>query len=494
MEFSRDSNKQLHEVLHRLHEVYTQAKEERDDIGRAIRAVCIAALDLICKENAHPSLVKLALGIHLTHNQDAHKLGVVPPPIRYHTDFANLRPQQASSLASTTTPQPPQPEQQPLSNPVSPDTMTGVEILSYFREDYDFNDHHYHWHMVYPYSGHVETAKPTKKSVKPTGKSVHKPTIDRQGELFLYMHSQMIARYNTELLCWGLDILHAWGYDDVVPFGYDPVPSMRDLWGARPKLKGWYETHNPHLEPDEIGGFPPIEDMIRWRDNIFAAIKEGYFQTDIQDGKFELTPDNAANLVGVVLEAQDRPLQEVRPDEFINRDTYGNVHNLGHDKFAEIGYHWFTSDKNPFDVMASNICSARDPCFWLWHRHIDDFRTAVVKKYTQSLDEHQPKGLKIESLKITRRTTASDKNAPPIENGVLLSFLGPPQLQLNEANAKMGHYPYQWEVSVSTTLTSFDRDFIVRLFIAPTSYIQDQRFWIEMDKFNETITKQGKLR
>ena len=171
MEFSRDSNKQLHEVLHRLHEVYTQAKEESNDTGRAIRAVCIAALDLMCKENAHPSLVKLALGIHLTHNQDAHKLGVVPPPIRYHTDFANLRPQQASSLFSTATPQPPQPEQQPLSNPVSPDTMTGVEILSYFREDYDFNDHHFNWHMVYPYSGHVETDPNTREYV-------YKPTIE----------------------------------------------------------------------------------------------------------------------------------------------------------------------------------------------------------------------------------------------------------------------------------------------------------------------------
>ena len=97
-------------------------------------------------------------------------------------------------------------------------------------------------------------------------------------------------------------------------------------------------------------------------------------------------------------------------------------------------------------------------------------------------------------MKIARRTTDSDENILPIEDGVLLSFLGPPQLQLNEANAKMGHYPYQWEVSVSTTSASFDSDFIVHLFIAPASLIQDPRFWIEMDKFNETITQQGKLR
>ena len=181
------------------------------------------------------------------------------------------------------------------------------------------------------------------------------------------MHSQMLAHYNTELLCWGLDMVHAWGYDDVLSFGYDPVPGMRDLWGARPKHRGWYKTNSPSLEPNQTVGFPPIEDMIRWRNNIFAAIKEGYFQTDIQDGKFKLTPDNADNWVGVVLEAQDHPLQEVRLGEFIDRNMYGSVHNCGHDKFAEIGYHWFTSDKNPMDVMVSNIGSARDPCFWLWH-------------------------------------------------------------------------------------------------------------------------------
>ena len=452
-EFSQESNRELSDVLLKLDEHYTEAQQCNNDIAKSLKAIAIFTIEEITKKNLHPSLVKLALGIFLTHNKDAQKLGVVPPAIKYHSEF--------SSLTKT-----------PISNPVTADTMKGVEILAYFREDYEFNDHHYHWHMVYPYSGHVENKQ-------------FKRTIDRQGELFLYMHSQMIARYNTELLSWGLDMTHAWGYDDILTFGYDPVPNIRDLYGARPPYRGWFEDHNPKISEQDADGFPPKAKMIHWRDNIFNAITNGYFETTKEGkpyGQLKLTPDNAANWVGVVVEAENKELQEVLPNsgEFIDREKYGNVHNLGHDKFAEIGYHLYTSDKNPLDVMISNIGSPRDPCFWLWHRHIDDFRQAIVKKYTQSLEEFQPKGLMIDDLKILSRDSAAPSS-------MLKTFLGPPQLHNNEANARIDHEPYQWEVTVSSTDANHDKSFIVRIFIAPAVLIQDQRSWIEMDKFNATL-------
>ena len=147
----------------------------------------------------------------------------------------------------------------PLSNPVTPDLMKGVHVLSYFREDYDFNDHHYHWHLVYP----------------PTGWKDQR-IIDRQGELFLYMHSQMIARYNAELLSWDLDLTHNWSYDDILAYGYTPVPGLRDDYGARPAFQGWYENHNLNLSDKDAP--PPKKDLIKWRNNIFRAIESGYFE------------------------------------------------------------------------------------------------------------------------------------------------------------------------------------------------------------------------
>lgn len=50
--------------------------------------------------------------------------------------------------------------------------------VAYFREDVGVNLHHWHWHLVYPSSGRPEIANK-----------------DRRGELFYYMHQQLLARY-----------------------------------------------------------------------------------------------------------------------------------------------------------------------------------------------------------------------------------------------------------------------------------------------------------
>lgn len=50
--------------------------------------------------------------------------------------------------------------------------------ISYFREDIGINLHHWHWHLVYPFDGPYDI--------------VNK---DRRGELFYYMHQQIIARF-----------------------------------------------------------------------------------------------------------------------------------------------------------------------------------------------------------------------------------------------------------------------------------------------------------
>jgi tyrosinase len=62
--------------------------------------------------------------------------------------------------------------------------------LAYFREDIGVNLHHWHWHLVYPTSG------PRAVIDK-----------DRRGELFYYMHTQMISRYNVARICNGLPLV-----------------------------------------------------------------------------------------------------------------------------------------------------------------------------------------------------------------------------------------------------------------------------------------------
>lgn len=60
-------------------------------------------------------------------------------------------------------------------------TASNLEMehrVAYFREDLGVNLHHWHWHLVYPFEAAREI--------------VNK---NRRGELFYYMHQQIIARY-----------------------------------------------------------------------------------------------------------------------------------------------------------------------------------------------------------------------------------------------------------------------------------------------------------
>lgn len=50
------------------------------------------------------------------------------------------------------------------------------EKLTFFREDIGVNSHHFHWHLIYPFDG-------------PDPKYYAK---DRRGELFYYMHHQVL--------------------------------------------------------------------------------------------------------------------------------------------------------------------------------------------------------------------------------------------------------------------------------------------------------------
>ena len=79
------------------------------------------------------------------------------------------------------------------------------------------NSHHWHWHLVYPVEGTYR---------------------DRRGELFYYMHNQMLARYDAERMANGLARVvpfHNWNE----PIGEAYFPKLKATnaglhWGSRP--------------------------------------------------------------------------------------------------------------------------------------------------------------------------------------------------------------------------------------------------------------------
>lgn len=443
LEFSEDGVKEKCKLLVRF-------AEEAKQTG--VKHVVKMAFELEDQKLFNPSLVQSALAIFLTHNEEARRLGVVVPPLALRSIIKRAH------------------ERKPY--PVTPDTLQGPELLAYFREDYDLNDHHNHWHSVFPVGG------------IPNDKGVLKRRIKRQGELFLYMHSQMLARYNAELYAWDLDPTHAFNFDDILQFGYTPPPGLLDTYSPRPADRGWFEKNNP-IVPDNT--MPSKDEMYRCRDNILRDIAQGKFKTvDVSGaaGEYLLTEENAMNTIGFVVEALSSDLQEVRTGVKTDRSQYGSLHNNGHNKFAEIGY---TKANPKFGVMGYVEVAVRDHVFWLWHRNIDDFRRIIVNKYTHDLNTYKADA---EILDLQIKSRKPNSQTP---TGGIATYLDPPNTDRDEVNAKLRHEPYEWKITVKSTLDpppNQPQSFTVRLFIALETQIEDLSSWIEMDKFTVSLTQQ----
>jgi tyrosinase len=174
------------------------------------------------------------------------------------------------------------------------------------------NDHHEHWHLVYHASG-----RPSPNGVVALG--------DRHGELFAYMHKQMIARYDAERLAVGLSRIRAFDdYRAEIADGYDPEAWLWNgeewfLFRARPA-----GTMSGDLPPRPPDGRPPgwtISEQETYRDRISEAGATGSFLVDAQQ-----IPVEAVNL-GDTTEASLGSIDE-------RSTTYGDLHNMGHVHFA----------------------------------------------------------------------------------------------------------------------------------------------------------------
>lgn len=441
--------------------------------GPAVEHGVLRAKQLL-RGGESPDLMRHALGIYLTHSPDAQSRQIVIPPLKQHALFVQQRVAPVATVGA------PQSTLSVVPGEVTtPDTFQGPALLSYWRNDYDYNDHHVHWHMVFPGTGVVVDG-------------VNVKVIDRQGELFLYMHSQMVARYETEGLCWNLPLVRPWNqYDDVLEAGYVPVPGLIEFYGGYPPFSSWFPTKNPNI-PDTKDQPVPRALLETWRDNIYLALKQGYFCTKSkagESGKVLLTADNCADLVGVVVEAESAALQILPDGSSLDDEIYGNLHNFGHDKFAELGYHDYLTPTNPYGLMISNFGSPRDAAFWPWHKHIQYFGRLAAARHPQDITEHGAQ-VTLSNLVIS----AQNRKAPNYAVGGITTVMGPPAVNLLESGAKLDHEPYQWSVQITSTAkdsppsAAKPQVITLRLFIAAKDLMEDYHNWIEMDKVTVTLT------
>src|SRR5215468_10182657 len=366
--------------------VAAAATDPAEGLDDALTQAAVAA------QTEDPELVHHALALFVTHSTEGRRL-IMPrtvvadpgsfTPSRFAADETVAPAVEAAAAGST-----------------------GAERrLDFWREDALANEHHQHWHEVYPFSGlfppdwphwaeladrqallellqkldpsqnwqsflqsasaqqiskaFLDRAKPLIRnnpdawraylnslSTLAYGTLLH--LNDRQGELFFYMHQQMLARYNAERLAHNLDpVVPLSDLGAKIAEAYDPGPAIKRFLHFRERL------------PDQTLAATAAAQLNDWRTEINTAVTNGEFLGP--GGAVAITRSNIGeNVEGTVA--------RLRPE--MDSSRYGGVHNRGHNAISDC------SEPNEagtrVGVMSITRTAIRDPVFWRWHKEIDD--------------------------------------------------------------------------------------------------------------------------
>lgn len=397
-------------------------------------------------------------------------------------------------------------------------TSDKENLLNWYREDPLLNEHHEHWHVVYPNSG------------------VQNSTKDRQGELFIYMHQQMIARYDTERLAYGLPRLEPYGdFNKPIEVGYNSGDFVKLFSETR------YTDRGPNVMIKEMS--PPryytIDQHTVIQKRVKEVVERGWLEID--NKKIKITAD----LIGLLIESISGSVGKFTETKLL----YGNIHNNGHMLIANAG-------DNNWGVMSATATAVKDPVFWQWHKHIDeysywwqeqqapnDFNDApnvlIRKGYDWSPDiifcdlddwaetlrktnlkdeelaqkafvfgpNSQNRDISKWNMDFTESLTSvgfeMNDLAKPITVKSINSFKTFPkkgslfikgenqQPQFKVSYNYLSHQKFGYFIRLQN-LSPFENKVTVRVFIVAKEQVEDRRMWIEMDKFIYTLKPDSK--
>ena len=167
---------------------------------------------------------------------------------------------------------------------------------------------------------------------------------DRRGELFYYMHSQLIARYNIDRFCNRLGRVRALtNLREPIPEAYFPKLQRTTTNTSYPPRFANALLRDVDRPEDQTT--VEVADLERWRDRIYEAIDQG-FVVNVSEWRFS-GPGLFNNSPSFLYQTQGQriPLDEVRGIDILgdlveasdlspNQTLYGSLHNMGHNVIA----------------------------------------------------------------------------------------------------------------------------------------------------------------
>ncbi len=506
----------------------SQMSEAADGMAGAPEADVIErvlALGLAAAPELPDGTVQYALKLFITHNPAARNLRI--PNLLSRMAPSQIEPLAALKLDGAGE----------ILSEIGGRSTPEEDRVAWFREDPVANEHHEHWHLVYPLSETRDRA-----------------VIRRRGEMFFYMHQQMLARFDAERLAVKIGRVEPYeDYRQPIAVGYDVGALEIDgrKFPVRPDNSVW--TDMPLSEfgnPNENRTYRVADHETR-RDRFFEAVGLGQL-SDPNGAPVRLEGSQGSNHLGNTNESSSATAS-VSVDGRSPRDSlsyYGNHHGFGHILVSRIG----KTGAGDWGLMFYPAANIRDPFFWRWHKHIDNINFS----YQETIPPHDfsdaPKvsfgggddrgialietGRTIDALpkddggdylmslgNLVQTALGGDRFADdagnatiPLEldfgGGVVISTSvetvtelgtemrqGVFELFDTEFDGRKFSYPYLWHRPFHyairlRNLEAAEQRVTVRLFICPASdadgnaddsLLDDRRLWIEMDKFTQVL-------
>jgi tyrosinase len=360
--------------------------------------------------------------------------------------------------------------------------------VDWFREDPSLNEHHGHWHIVYS----------------------NRRVRDRQGEMFFYMHQQMIARYDADRLSENVAPVKPYNnlQQQPVKVGYAAGEDVR--------LSNLIGSGREPNAPIPNGGDQQVQDL----GDAEQDINNGYYNP--ADQYNEKAETDAMNKLGSTIEANPQG---------DNSRSYTNYHGNGHGYIGAINN----------GVMFYTQTAVRDVVFWEWHKGVDDLFFKWQEKLPGDRFNKQPPKVRLrKSFDADNKPFSADlilclsKDIPSLGGMSVaevcnIAFGGDnwnKEFAVGEATFKDGQgnehiiktvdtlstfmktgeidysddagtaltfmYPYLHHDEFGYVLrlentSMLEQMVTVRIFLVPEESAEDRRAWIEMDKCLYTL-------
>ncbi|XP_063832839.1 phenoloxidase subunit 1-like [Ostrinia nubilalis] len=420
-----------------------------------------------CQLHINPYMFNYCLAVALLHRDDTKGFNVPTVVQTFPDKFMDpkvfRRAREVSNVVTTGPRMPVVIEQNYTASDAEPE-----QRVAYFREDIGINLHHWHWHLVYPFEADFAI--------------VNK---DRRGELFYYMHQQIIARYNVERFCNGLGRVERYtNFRAPIAEAYFPKLDSQVASRAWPPRFAGSILRDLDRPVDRIR--IEVSELERWRDRFLQAIEENAVLVP-GNRKVPLTEETGIDVLGNLMESSILSR---------NRGYYGDLHNMGH-VFCSYAHDPDHRHLEQYGVMGDSATAMRDPFFYRWHAYVDDiFNMHKVKLPKYGADRLDFPGIRVSSISVEgpagRNTFGTQWEQSTVDLARGLDFTPRGSVLAQFTHLTHEEFTYVIEVNNSSGRSTTG---MFRIFIAPVnddrgqplSFADQRRLFIELDKFSQPL-------